>query len=149
VQQRPQRGDQRGVTQVIGGHLPLEALRREQERPAHDAGVADQGGEVVVAVEQRRGTVRDAVEIGQVELDQARRAGPRQVRRGLLALGRVAHRQHDVGAAPDELAGRLEADAAVGAGHDEGAPGLPAQLPRMPAHAGAVAPVWSAAQSSA
>jgi hypothetical protein len=43
------------VTQVVGGHLALEALRGEQERSAHDAGVSDQGGEVVVAVEQRLG----------------------------------------------------------------------------------------------
>jgi hypothetical protein len=107
VQQRPQRGDQRGVTQVVGRHLPLEALRGDQEWPAHDAGVADQGGEVVVAVEQRRRASRDLVEVGQVELDDARRAGPREARRGLLALGRVAHRQHDVGAATDEPGGPL------------------------------------------
>jgi len=149
VQQRPERGDQRGVTEVVGGHLPLEALRGEQARPAHDAGVGDQGGEVVVAVEQRRGAARDVVEVGQVERDDARRAGPAEARRGLLALGRVAHRQHDVGAASDEVAGRFEADAAVGAGHDEGTSGLLAQLPRMPRHAGAVAPVRSSAQSSA
>jgi hypothetical protein len=54
------------VTQVVGGHLALEALRGEQERSAHDAGVADQGGEVVVAVEQRLGAARDLVEVGQV-----------------------------------------------------------------------------------
>lgn len=108
---------------------------------------------------QRLGAARDLVEVGQVELDDARRAGPRQARRSLLALGRVAHRQHDVGAASDELAGRFEADAAVGAGHEEAAPGLPAQLPRTPAHAatgrldgqklGAVARVWRSAQSRA
>jgi len=55
--------------------------------------------------------------------------GPRKARRGILALGRVAHRQHDVGAASHEVAGRFEADAAVGAGHDEGASDLLGQLP--------------------
>jgi hypothetical protein len=54
------------VTQVVGGHLALEALRGEQERSAHDAGVAEQGREVVVAVEQRLGAARDLVEVGQV-----------------------------------------------------------------------------------
>jgi hypothetical protein len=36
---------------VVGGHLPLEPLRAEQERPAHHAGVADQGREVLVALD--------------------------------------------------------------------------------------------------
>jgi hypothetical protein len=138
LQQRPQAGDQRDVTQVVGGHLPLEALRAEQTRAAHDAGVEDQGGEVVVAVEQGRGATPDLVEVGQIELDDARRAWPDEARCGPLARGRVAHGQHDVGAASDEAAGRLEADAAVGAGHDERAPGLVGQLPRMPGHAGSV-----------
>jgi len=119
VQQRPQRSDQRGVTEVVGGHLPLEALRAELQRPAHDTGVADQGGEVVVAVEQRLGAARDLVEVGQVELDDARRARPLEARRGLLALGGVAHRQHNMGAASDQFAGHFEADAAVGASHHE------------------------------
>ena len=92
---------------------------------------------------------RDLVEVGQVELDDARRAGPREARCGLLTPGRVAHRQNDVRAASDEAAGRFEADAAVGAGHDEGASGLLAQLAEMPGHAGAVVPVWWSAQSSA
>ena len=104
------------MTQVIGGHLPLEALRAEQEPPAHHAGVADQRGEVVVAVEQRLGADRDLVEVGQLELDDARRAGPRDARRGLLALDGVADRQHDVGAESNEAAGRFKADPAVGAG---------------------------------
>ena len=64
--------------------------------------------------------------------------GPSRRRGCLLAFGRIAHRQHDVGAAPDELAGRLEADAAVGAGHDEGASRLLSQLSGMPAHARSV-----------
>ena len=88
-----------------------------------------------MTVEQRLRAAGDLVEVGQVELDDARRARTRETRRGLLALGRVAHRQHDVGAAFDETAGRFEADAAVGAGHDEGASGLLGQLPRMPGHA--------------
>ena len=61
-----------------------------------------------------------------------------EARRGVLALGRVAHRQHDMGATSDEGAGRFEADAAVRAGHDEGASGLLGQLPWMPCHAGSV-----------
>ena len=78
------------------------------------------------------GAARDLVEVGQVELDDARRAGPSEARRGLLAPGRVAHRQHDVGAASKEDTVRLERDAAVGAGDDEGASGLPSQLPCRP-----------------
>jgi hypothetical protein len=123
MQQRPQGGDQGGVTQVVGGHLPLEALGGDQQRPAHDASVADQGEEAVVVVEQRLGAARDLVEVGQVELDDARRTWSREARHGLLALDRVAHGHHDVGAAPDEAAGRFEADAAVGVGHDDGASG--------------------------
>jgi hypothetical protein len=126
------------VTEVVRGHLALEALRRQHERPAHDAGVADQGGELVVSVEQRRGAIRELVEVGQVELDDARRAGPFEAPGCLLALCRIAHRQHDLGAASDERPGRLEADAAVGAGHDEGASRLLGQLPGMPAHARSV-----------
>jgi hypothetical protein len=82
-----------------------------------------------VALEQRLGGARDQVEVGQVELDDARRAAPREPRSCLLALGRVAHRQHNVGAAFDEVAGRLEADAAVGAGQDERASAPLGQLP--------------------
>jgi hypothetical protein len=89
----------------------------------------------VVSVEQGRGVIRDLIEVGRVGLDDARRARPLQAPSCLLALGRVAHRQHDVGAARDERAGRLEADAAVGAGHDEGASRLLAKLPGTPGHA--------------
>jgi len=91
-----------------------------------------------VAVEQRRGAARDLVEIGQVELDDARRTGTREARRDLITLRRVTHGQHDVRAASDQGAGRLETDAAVGAGDDEGASRLLAQLPRMPGHPGRV-----------
>ena len=91
-----------------------------------------------MAVEQRLGAAHDVVEVGQVDLDNARRARPCEARRGLVALGGVAHRQNDVGAASDEVAGRLEADATVGAGHDDGASGLLGQQLWMPRHAGSV-----------
>jgi hypothetical protein len=64
------------------------------------------------------------------------------------STSRVADHQHDVGAASDELASRFEADAAVGAGHDEGASGLPAQLPCLPGHAGSVRPTERASRPS-
>ena len=93
-----------------------------------------------MSVEQRLGAARDLVEVGQVELDDARRAGPHEARRGLLSLGGVAHRQYDVGAAFDEAARRFETDAAVRAGHDERATGLLGQLPRMPGDSERVRP---------
>jgi hypothetical protein len=75
------------VTQVVGGHLALEALRGEQERSAHDAGVAGQGGEVVVAVEQRLGAARDLVDVGQV-LDPLKGANIRVALRRRFACTR-------------------------------------------------------------
>jgi hypothetical protein len=55
------------VTEVVRGHLALESLRGEQVWPAHDAGVADHGGERVVALEQRPSAVRDRVGAGHDE----------------------------------------------------------------------------------
>jgi len=135
LQQLRQSGDERNVTQVVGRHLALKALSREPPGPAHHAGVADQGRHVVIATEQRLGTARDLHEVGEIELDNARRAGPGEACRGRVALRRVAHRQHDVGAASDQVARRCEPDAAVGAGHHHSAPGLLGQQPRVPAHA--------------
>ena len=91
-----------------------------------------------MAVEQRLGAARHLVEIGQVDLDDARRTRPREARRGRLAPVRVAHYQHDAGTPTDEPAGRFESNAAVGAGHDERASSLLGQLPRMPSHSQSV-----------
>src|SRR4051812_31036370 len=91
-----------------------------------------------MATDQRLGTARDLPEVGQVKLDDARRPRPTEARRGRAALGRIAHRQHDVGTASDQVTRRFETDAAVGAGHHHGAPGLLGQNAWVPAHTGSL-----------
>jgi hypothetical protein len=51
------------VTEVVGRHLALEALRAAQQRPAHDAGVADQGGQLAMTVEQGLRAAGDPIEV--------------------------------------------------------------------------------------
>jgi hypothetical protein len=123
IQQRPETGDDGRVTEMIGPHLPLEALRRQQRRAAHDPGVADQAGEVVVRAEQRHGAVPDLVEVSQVELDDAGRARSRHAGCRLRTPPRVAHRKHHVGATVHEMPGGRESETAVGAGDDVGRDG--------------------------
>ena len=106
------------MAEVVRRHLQLEALSAEQQRAAHQAGVADQAGDAVVTGQQDGRRVRRLVEIGEVEFDDAGRAGTCQLCGGLLAATHVAGRKHDVRAASNEVAGGLETDAAVGARHD-------------------------------
>src|SRR5215207_1669925 len=65
-------------------HLALEALRAEQERSAHDAGVADQGGEAVVAVS----SVWRRPRPGRGRTGRARRRSPSRAQRGAPRLAR-------------------------------------------------------------
>ena len=60
-----------------------------------------------MAVKQRLGAADHLLEVGQIELDDARETGPSEARRGHLAPVQVAHRQYDVRAATDEPASRL------------------------------------------
>jgi hypothetical protein len=122
------------VAQVVGAHLPLEALRRELQRPAHHAGVADEAGQPGVLVEQQLGEGVDRVEVGQVQLEDHGVPRPGHRRACLLALGHVADGQHHGGAPSDEIGSRGQADAAVGSGDDERAAGLLGELPRVPGH---------------
>ena len=126
--------DEGGVAEMVGSHRPLEALRGQLQRSAHDPGVADQRREMVVAAQQRLRAASDLVKVGQVELHNAGRSGPLQARRGRLPFGGVAHSHHDVTAACDKFPGRFQPDSAVGAGHDERAPGPLGDLRRPPAH---------------
>ena len=82
----------------------------------HHAGVVDEDVEVALP---RVGEGVDGGEVGEVELAHLGLAVDGG--RGRLALGDVADGEHDAGAGAAELASGGEADAAVGAGDDEGA----------------------------
>ena len=107
---------QREVAEVVGAELHLEAVLGALLGDGHDAGVVDEDVEVALP---RVGEGVDGGEVGEVEpahLGLAVDGGG-----GRLALGDVADGEHDARAGAAELASGGEADAAVGAGDDEGA----------------------------
>jgi hypothetical protein len=115
------------VAQVVGGELELETLLGERARRHHDARVVDQDIDLHPVLDKPLGELADGVQIGQVEQAQFHvRRGPGRLDLAdrLLALGLAASGQDDMRAVLGQPAGRFEAEAAVGPGHDEGASGL-------------------------
>jgi hypothetical protein len=102
-------GDQRRMAEVVGAHLALVALGGAEQRPTHDAGVADEG------VHGRGGgsEAGDAVQVGQVQ-------GPdRQAGCGGAGPVDVAAREHDLGTGGPQFLGGREADPGGAARDDD------------------------------
>ena len=107
---------QREVAEVVRAELHLEAVLGALLGDGHHAGVVDEDVEVALP---RVGEGVDGGEVGEVELAHLGLA--LDGGRGRLALGEIADGEDDVRAGAAELASGGEADAAVGAGDDEGA----------------------------
>ena len=112
------------MPQVVGPHLHLEAIFRLAQRQRHHAGVVDEDVDDRRPLAQRRRAGAHRGEIAQIEGDLvdlgAARLGAHALG-GRFHLAEIAARQDDPRALPGEHARRLEADAAVSAGDDDGA----------------------------
>ena len=107
---------QREVAEVVGAELHLEAVLGALLGHGHHARVVDEDVEVALP---RIGEGAHRGEVGEVELAHLGLAVDGGG--GRLALGDVADGEHDARAGAAELTSGSEADAAVGAGDDEGA----------------------------
>ena len=124
VEQQP---GQREMPEVVGRELGLEALRGEPTGRVHHPGVVDEHVHRDPVSRDRRGEVPHRVQVGEVECPEL--DGGARLRRldpgdGIGTFRLAAGGQHNPAAVGGELAGRLEAQAAVAAGDDEGPAGL-------------------------
>ena len=119
------------MAEVVGADLALEAVDGLRVRHGHDAGVVDQHVDAVDAV----GEFAHRRQVLQVELAHLDVAG--HARGGGVALRGVAHGEDHLGADAGQLAGGDLAEAAVGAGDDDGAPGEGGQVGGGPVAHGA------------
>jgi hypothetical protein len=101
---------------VVRADLQLEPVLRTPLGSGHDTRVVDEDVKVALP---GLGERADRAEVGEVELADLPLAGDGRGR--MPALGRVAHGEDDARASASEFASGDEADAAVGARHEEGA----------------------------
>ena len=122
---RQQAARERIVAEDVRPELHLEAVGRLAPGQRHHAGVVDEQVEPVEVVGGGEGL--DRVERRQVEPADLGCGGGNLAAQGGEGVGGfagVAAREDDRRAAPQQAARGLEADAAVGAGHDRDAAGL-------------------------
>ena len=105
------------MTEMVGADLRLEAVGGHRVRDGHHAGVVDQDVDGVHPV----GELPHRGQILQVESAHLDVSG--HVPGGGFALSGVAYGQDDLSTDAGQLAGRHRAEAAVGAGDDDGASG--------------------------
>ena len=105
------------MTEMVGADLALEAVGGHRVRDGHHAGVVDQDVDSVHPV----GELAHRGQILQVESTHLDVSG--HVPGGGFALPGVAHGEDDLGTDAGQLASRHRAEAAVGAGDDNGASG--------------------------
>ncbi len=105
------------MTEMVGADLRLEAVGGHRMRDGHHAGVVDQDVDGVHPV----GELPHRGQILQVESAHLDVSG--HVPGGGFALSGVAYGQDDLSTDAGQLAGRHRAEAAVGAGHDDGTSG--------------------------
>ena len=140
---RQQRGQQpageREVAEVIGAELHLEAVHGLAAGQRHHPGVVDQAVQDFVLRQERRGEGAHRGEAREVERHRgdvrARAVGAEALDRRAGLLGVAAGDQH-ARAVARELAGRLVAEPAVAAGHDQGLAGEVRDLVRVPGRRG-------------
>jgi hypothetical protein len=106
---------------MVDPELGLESVDRRALRHRHQAGVVDQDVDHGVCRDDRVGGFVDRREVGQVERNDLERCiGAERGDRvdGVVRLVDVAGSDHHVGVGERQRLARLEAQAAVAAGHD-------------------------------
>jgi hypothetical protein len=120
-EERQQQLGQQERGQVVGRPGELEPIRAQRAAGKRAAGVVDQDVDVLVPIPDLLGDPANLRLHGQVGHEQHRRpagGGPGDLRAGALAAGLIAGDHHDLPALAGELPGRLQAQAAAGAGDD-------------------------------
>src|SRR5690349_10076207 len=111
------------MTEMVRAELSLESIRGLAERGGHDTGIGDDEIEGLAGGIERVGAGADALERGEVELDELEPAaidgGGAHLLGGPLGLVEIANRADDMGAVGGERAGSLDADAGRDAGHQD------------------------------